>query len=563
MKRFVSPILAPWCTLFALTHTFAQVPSAGSFQQNIDNQVRQSPLPLKPGPQPLTEPNTTPTNGPEFKLKRINFSGNTLLTNAQIELLIAPYLNRSIDFGQLQILANSLEDIYRKLGRMSRVVIPEQTILNSTLSLQIEEAHWGEVKVRGDTIGVNPERIGRTVGEGQTPNELLNLTLLERGVLLADDLPGVKVSALFSQSTTPLTTDVIADVSNNPPYSWSVQADNSGPTSIGANRFIANLALSTPLGIGDLLNGTYLGSNGTQYGRLSYSLPVAYDGLRVGVNVSSMNYKLVSAEFMALGATGSSYSQGLEALYPVIRSKSTNLYFGLNTDYRKFNNSNSSNGLLSQYSVMDYSASLFINTFDTLGGQGANNLAVVLTNGTTDLSGSPNQAAVLSSSNSQGEFTKTRYTANRTQSLDQSLSAYASITGQASGANLDPSEMFYLGGINAVRAYPTNEGAGSQGGIATLELRKTLSYSANAALFYDYGRVQVNPNNAYAVAGYLNSYDQKGAGLSMGIKANSRVDLKAVWAKRIGADSNLTRNGTYQNGSTGSTQLWLLASVGF
>lgn len=123
--------------------------------------------------------------------------------------------------------------------------------------------------------------------------------------------------------------------------------------------------------------------------------------------------------------------------------------------------------------------------------------------------------------------------------------------------------MFYLGGLNGVRAYPTNEGAGSQGQLLNLELRKALTQNTNLALFYDYGHVQVNPNNAYAVKGDLNSYDQKGVGLSVGMQLLAGVDIKTTWEKRVGTDSNLSSTGTYQNGSTGSTQLWLTAIVGF
>ena len=564
MKVYAPLKLIPWCAFFAVATCFGQIPSAGSLQQNIDNTLHQSPLPNKDRADTIIEPKGQALVGISFRLRKIVYAGNTLLSNPQIELLLAPYLNKSIDFGQLQALANSIEEAYRTLGAIARVVIPEQIIIDDTLRVQIEESRWGSVRLLGISTRVGSQQISQAINASQISGQLVNLKTLERAVLLADDLPGIKVDAIYSQSPVALRTDVIATLADEPLYSGSLQADNSGPSSIGANRVVGNLGVNSPLGIGDLISVVYLRSDGSDYARLSYTLPIGDDGLRMGVNASTMSYKLVAVQFAGLGAAGSGSSEGFETLYPVIRSKTNNLYVGFNSDYHVFGNSNALSGSVSRYSVMDYSAALFLNTFDRFGGTGASNFSLIVTNGNTNLDGSPNQFSVASYNNAQGGFTKTRYIANRTHYLDHDgLSIYTGLSGQASGANLDPSEMFYLGGLNGVRAYPTNEGAGSQGQLLNLELRKTLTQNTNLALFYDYGHVQVNPNNAYAVKGDLNSYDQKGVGLSVGMQLLAGVDIKTTWAKRVGTDSNLSSTGTYQNGSTGSTQLWLTAIVGF
>jgi hypothetical protein len=241
------------------------------------------------------------------------------------------------------------------------------------------------------------------------------------------------------------------------------------------------------------------------------------------------------------------------------------LYIGANADYRQFSNSNNQQGLVSQYSVMDYSAALYGNFFDTIGGAGANNGSLILTSGYTNLSSSPMlyQSSVANANNAQGSFVKFRYSANRIQNIVDGLSLYASFSGQATNSNLDPSEMFYLGGAYGVRAYPTNEGAGSQAQLATIELRKTLPQNVGTAIFYDYGHLQVNSNNNFAYASALNSYAMKGAGLSLSWRPEASVDLKVIWAKRIGSNPNPTYTGTYQNGTSGNSQFWFTASVAF
>ena len=261
---------------------------------------------------------------------------------------------------------------------------------------------------------------------------------------------------------------------------------------------------------------------------------------------------------LSISSTG-----GVEANYPIIRSRSANLYVSGNADYRQFSNSDAQQGLINQYSVMDYSIGLFGNSFDAIGGSGSNNGSLVITSGNANLAGSPKQASVAAANNAQGSFTKIRYGANRNQLIVGGLSLYGSVSGQATNANLDSSEMFYLGGAYGVRAYPTNEGAGSQGQLATVELRQALPQNVNAAIFYDYGHVQVYPNNNYAGASAINSYAMKGAGLSLGWKPASNIDLKTIWAKRIGANPNPTSIGGYQDGTNGSSQFWFMASIAF
>lgn len=340
MKVYAPLKLIPWCAFLAVATCFGQIPSAGSLQQNIDNTLHQSPLPNKDRADTIIEPKGQALVGISFRLRKIVYAGNTLLSNPQIELLLAPYLNKSIDFGQLQALANSIEEAYRTSGAIARVVIPEQIIIDDTLRVQIEESRWGSVRLLGISTRVGSQQISQAINASQISGQLVNLKTLERAVLLADDLPGIKVDAIYSQSPVALRTDVIATLADEPLYSGSLQADNSGPSSIGANRVVGNLGVNSPLGIGDLISVVYLRSDGSDYARLSYTLPIGDDGLRMGVNASTMSYKLVAVQFAGLGAAGSGSSEGFETLYPVIRSKKNNLYVGFNSDYHVFGNSN-------------------------------------------------------------------------------------------------------------------------------------------------------------------------------------------------------------------------------
>ena len=62
--------------------------------------------------------------------------------------------------------------------------------------------------------------------------------------------------------------------------------------------------------------------------------------------------------------------------------------------------------------------------------------------------------------------------------------------GQLANRNLDSSEQFYLGGADAVRAYPQGEAGGDSGYQATAELRyQTPVKGMSMTLFADVGEV--------------------------------------------------------------------------
>jgi hemolysin activation/secretion protein len=115
--------------------------------------------------------------------------------------------------------------------------------------------------------------------------------------------------------------------------------------------------------------------------------------------------------------------------------------------------------------------------------------------------GSPNQRRTMPQLETHGRFTKLRYALSRQQALTPDLSLYALLSGQLASKNLDSAEKFYLGGANGVRAYPSNEGGGSEGTMLNLELRWRAMNNLVVTGFYDWGSVKINKNNAFAGAG--------------------------------------------------------------
>jgi hemolysin activation/secretion protein len=272
-----------------------------------------------------------------------------------------------------------------------------------------------------------------------------------------------------------------------------------------------------------------------------------------------MEYKLVTSDFDALDAKGSSGSNGLEASYPIVRSRLKNLYLNLNYDGKAFDNQ-SGGAITTRYKVDASTIALSGNLFDNWAGGGANAASLRYVDGDVDLGGSPNLAGDASTTQTHGHFSKLAWSLSRQQALSADLAFFAQWSGQTASKNLDSSEKFYLGGSNGVRAYPSNEGSGSEGQLLTLELRWQLSGGFTISSFYDYGQVMVNRDNGFVGAAKLNDFSLKGAGLALAWVNPTGVNLKMVWAQRDGDNPNPTAAGNDQDGTHIQDRVWFLAT---
>jgi hemolysin activation/secretion protein len=180
------------------------------------------------------------------------------------------------------------------------------------------------------------------------------------------------------------------------------------------------------------------------------------------------------------------------------------------------------------------------------------------------LTGSPNQASDAATTQSAGSFAKLRFALSRQQALTADLSLYGLLTGQIANKNLDSSERFYLGGPSGVRAYPVNEGGGSEGTMLNLEMRYRLMPNLVLTGFYDWGSVTVNKLNNFSGAPALNRFELEGAGLALAWTAPAGLTLKATYAHRLGSNPNRNATtGTDQDGSLIKDRVWLTATLPF
>ena len=548
------------CPLLALAQ---QVPTAGSLLQQMEQRRNEA---LSAVPQIVktpAPPEMTVMTGPRVVVKSVRFVGNHLLSQTQLDAVVKGYLNRSLSFTEMQQAAVAVAQAYREAGWIVRAYLPRQEIADGILTIQIVEALFGGARLEGaPATRVGTERLLRQVESAQAKGQPLNAALVDRALLLLEDMPGVLATGSLQAGPDEGQSSLLLKLADKPLVSGELGADNGGGRATGPTRVIGTVSLASPGGFGDFASATLVHTQGSDYARLGYTVPVGYDGWRVGANTSWLRYKVITPETAALDAHGTSATQGLEASYPLIRARRQNLVLALNYDHKSFDN-RASGLVTTRYRLGEVSAGLSGNLIDAFGGGGSTGASLTLVGGKLDLDGSPNQDADAITTRTAGNFSKLRYSLSRQQVLRSDLTALAALSGQYSSKNLDSGEKLYLGGSSGVRAYPSSEAGGSDGMMVNLELRKVFPANITLTGFYDWGKVTVNHDNRFVGAAVLNDLSLRGAGIAMGWLAPAGVNLKATWARRIGDNPNPSATGQDQDGTLIQNRFWLQASLVF
>jgi hemolysin activation/secretion protein len=501
--------------------------------------------------------------GLTVEVQRFVLAGNTLFDSGQLQPLLAPYLNRPLAFADLQAAASAVAAFYRQAGWVVQTYLPAQDLGQGVVTIQVLETSLGRLLFGGGLSSPQLQGQLQDIFASQLrAGQALNTQQLERATLLGNDLPGVGVEASLVQGATPLRTDVSVTTVDKPAAFLDVGIDNAGAASTGVNRLSASGQVGNLANRGDRLSWNGLHAEGSAYVRLAYNLPLGSDGWRVGLNSASFDYKLTSADLAALHGAGSSGTVGLEASYPLLRSRQSNLQLNLAYDQKRFEN-RANAAVTTRYQLNSLGLGLDGNRFDAASGNAFSTASLNWVAGNLDLGGSPNQAADASTTQAAGSYNKLRYSLSRQQDIRPTLAWYAGLTGQLADKNLDSSEKLYLGGADSVRAFPSSEAGGSEGQVLNLELRWRPFAAWGLTAFYDWGEIQINRFNNFAGAAAPNHYALQGGGLALSWQSATGTRLALTWARRNQANPNPTASGNDQDGTLLTDRIWASAHVFF
>jgi hemolysin activation/secretion protein len=549
-------------------------PDAGSVLQQLESRpatnlfAPQLKTPVVPTPPAAGE------SGPVVRVNAFRIEGAQMLDAPTLQVALAGFAGRELSLTQLQEAAWVLVQTYREAGWLVNAFVPQQEIDQGMVTLRVVEARLGQVRLEFSQDARLPrDRIQAMADAQLVLGQPVNLHQVDRLLLLLDDMSGVVATASFAEGAQAGNTDVLIVLGQDKAINANVSLDNFGAASTGASRVSANVSLNNPAGWGDALQLQALRTEGSQYARVAYTLPVGLQGWRMGAHASHMRYHLVG-NFADLQGKGSAQTWGADLTAPLIRQPERNLSWQLTADRKTFDNLALANDqATSVTTVTNYRLDVLRtgftgNWFDRQFSAAQNTASVQASWGRLNLTDSPNAEVDTKGERTAGVFYKLNANYNREQNLTGQTSWYLQAGAQWANRNLDSSEKLYLGGATGVRAYPSNEAGGSLGATLTTGLRHRLDQAWTLNAFADWGRIQVYKNNSTAdgtaALTATNTQVLKGLGLSVNWRDTQGRELSATWSRRHGSNPIANPStGPDSDGTRTLNRLWLSAALNF
>ncbi|MEY2751489.1 MAG: hypothetical protein RLZZ550_1460 [Verrucomicrobiota bacterium] len=546
--------LLPWSLLLAAATcvSFAQVspPDAGQ----VLNTLR-PPKPVAPSAQrlELSLGGDTPAaakQGPKVVVSGIVFEGNTVFTAYTLGLIVAPQVGKQHDLDGLRGMARLVGEHYRRNGYpFARAIIPVQELKDGVLRIRILEGAYGDVTATGEAkVAAGSQPFLSPLRRG----ELLESDLLERTLLILDDVPGIAVRPVVSPGKTVGVGDLAVVTTLEKEQGGELGVDNEGSRYTGEFRFKAAWYRNSALAFGDRLSANLMATNANLWlGAVDYDSALGSSGLRGQLGWALNTYEL-GKEFASLQASGLARVWSARLSYPLIRSRQTNLQGSIGLLHKSLHDDFDATAVSEDKFSQSFPISLRFDHRDGFGGGGISYGQVTWTHGNMHLDAGLTAIDDVTA-RKRGGFDKFNLDLARVQNLPAGFSLYGRYSLQLADRNLDSSERFGLGGAQGVRAYPLGEGMGDEGWLGQVELRYAMeNYTPYA--FYDVAQADIN-NRPWDAA---SNQSRRIAGAGFGMRTTYQQwsgDLAIAWP---------TSGGTPQSDSREvSARLWFSLSRSF
>ncbi|KYC29534.1 hypothetical protein ACY05_00460 [Sterolibacterium denitrificans] len=545
----------------SLAHAQAVVPpDAGSLQRQIEA-ASQPPAVPATAPQ-IATPMPEAQKGAQVSVQGFSITGNSLIASDELLALLQDRIGQTLTLAELEHAAQRIAEHYRQRGWFVRAYLPAQDITDGHIRIHIVEGRFDGVRLQTpvSTLRANADFVQRIVGNDLISGEPLAAARLERGLLLANDLPGIRATGILEAGEQPGTTALALSVADTPFVTGDLGLNNHGIKATGRAQLSGGLALNNLGGNGDRLSLRGLLARDIASAALNYSLPLGSNGWRLGLNASHLDYKL-GKQYKPLNADGKANSYGATLSWAVLRSSRKNLTLSGRIERRDYQD-DMLNAPLRRQRIDAFSLGLEGDLIDRFGGGAYNSGSLQLTHGRLDLRGLAGDIALdQAGPRAQGGYSKLTLRLARNQTLDQHWSLQINLAGQYADRNLASSEKFSLGGPYGIRAYPVNEAMGDHGLLATLELRRLIAQGLTASAFIDSGRIQLHHRTWPGWQGggsTPNHYSLTGAGFGLTWSAPGNWYLSAAIAKPLGSNPGRDLNDANNDGSHHrSTRGWL------
>lgn len=527
----------------------------------------QSPLKRVPAPKParvqpeVAKSEPAPSQEMRLMIREIKFEGVTAFSDNELQQVVQEFVGQELSIEQAFAIPARVSSHYQSKNMVARATLVGSLARNGVLKVGVIETQVSQTQLNqqlSTVAAAEKPMVLEPVGSSHVAKLEVKdqVAVPVQATMPVEAVPALPVKDQLSQDEE---TELIFKHYAKKSRQYELLMDNQGLEGTGATRMGLGLTLNDALGQGNTLSVQGLKSKGSQFIQAAFAWATGVEGLKLGARVSDLSYDVIDAVQTATYVSGEAVKKGVFLAYELVNTPAEYSTLGLRYDAAQLRN----HGLNANDSAFYDTRSMGIE-FKGFEREMAPGGAVFtydlrLSKGEVDMNGSPNQQADLNGEKTDGEFSKLRFSGTILQPLGGINAAYFGLTLQRANKNLDASEKLYLGGPLGVRAYGVGEGAGSQGELATFELRQRLSAKTTLAEFYDVGRIRSWQNAGTTQRGGTLS----GFGLSLSHKLDSDINLKATWARSTGDTPDSSIMPINSNGEYDRNRFWLSLDARF
>ena len=471
----------------------------------------------------------------EVTLGSVSFRGATALKEQDFSPTYREFLGKPQRVGVICEIRDRAARALFDRGILARVEIPEQRIAGGALILDVIEAHVVNVRVRGD-IGPGQAAVERYVEKlrGMRP---FDMRKAQRYLLLASDIPGVRVRAAVKPSVSPERGAVDIDVSvTRSDFAVVGNAQNLGSKTVGrwAGLVRADARSFTPLGEDSTLVAFHtLGSDEQWVVQLLEAARIGGDGWIARFSAVYGDSRPGDV-LKPLDLKSTSVVAEAEAAYPLIRRRRLNLnlaggfdVINQETDLEGGDTLLTQDRLRVAYVRADGDARVyaFDRTFLLNG-------ALTVRKGISGLGASDAGSILLTRGLAIPDAGLIRFGGSLDAPVGAGFSANIRVQAQYTDKPLMPYEQISLGDLTIGRGYDPAVVLGDSGVGAAFELRYAglqinprLLFSPY--LFFDSGSVH---NNQAALSGLTADHTLRSVGAGAVLRVANRASLEMTYA---------------------------------
>lgn len=481
-----------------------------------------------------------------IELKSVLFEGNTVYSDEQLIEILTPWLGKPLTEDDLIDMRSAITDFYTQRYPTSAAFIPQQSLGDGVLTIQVVEGQLDTINVEGTDNALTEAYVRSRVRRFATipleTNRLVeSLQLLQEGPLFE------QVNAELVEGRGPGLSDLNLSLTRTPPWQLSLSVNNNQNPDFGAVGGTVAATNFNLLGAGDRLQTGYTVTEGIDLWNVEYALPFnSLDGqLRVGYQENTVAV-VGQFEDLDLSSEASTFFFGVRQ--PLVQTPTEKFTLSATLDVSKTN------------SFLEDTPFAF--TIGTLASEGESKVRA-LRLGQEYLRRSSTSAVFVRSQFSFGldifDATQNEFDIDGTffswlgqaqyeQIISSGIIFSARLATQLSPDALLPIEQLGIGGASSVRGYKPSSRTGDQAIVASTEVQFELLDEEWGAIslspFVDIGAVW---NNGINLEGFdrdvisPNILASAGVGLNYDLgNFSARINLGIPLGESDGTEQNLS-----------------------